>query len=262
MYKIKNEQGAALSLTEMMIAVVVGAILMAGVIATLVSVIPWFQNEQAKTNLQSIVDIQEPHYIMFGKYFPYEDIAGVNSKYINLIDPALNDGDWFEEVPETLSDPDTHAVMRQLAPAELQQLRNPPTITPPAGTADDAFLLLLNTFVGNPDNWGDNIITITSGHTDLAGRTTHEYGLLNNNGCYFDNATSQLEPATELAGSEYFAYITSDTGEGYIKSSIIKSGRTTAVSALTNTEKILLSLTFPIRSDSPLVAEGFTPTVC
>lgn len=58
----KNETGAAISLSEMMIAVVVSAILIGGVIAVLVNVIPWAQDEAAKSQLTSIITAQDTYF--------------------------------------------------------------------------------------------------------------------------------------------------------------------------------------------------------
>lgn len=53
------ERGAAISLSEMMIAVVVSAILIGGVIVALLSIVPWMQDEAAKRNLGEIAKAQE-----------------------------------------------------------------------------------------------------------------------------------------------------------------------------------------------------------
>lgn len=103
LHSIRNEQGAAISLGEIMVAIVVTAVLVGIILTILFGLIPWSQDHVAKNNLAQITVAQETHQARtiggagtgwtFGnlltetdpltEYIPYEP-----EKYCSVIDTA------------------------------------------------------------------------------------------------------------------------------------------------------------------------------
>lgn len=242
MKNIQNERAAAISLSEMMIAVVVGTILMVGVVATLVSVIPWFQDERAKNDLASVQSTQDAYYIIYGRYGSLPDLVSakgtLDGQYVK---PVSHGWEWE---PATQGEPGAVYATRIIHKAEAALYRKGNTVSTHAPAYEWVALKGLGAFSSSTNDWGDNLMVVTDGWNTIQGLPSWH---LEANGCTTDN-----QPADWLSGNRYFAYSKSGSGKAYYITETMTAPR--PLDELTNAEKETISSIYAIKNSGASLA--------